>query len=158
MKMKNSQTWLFSFTDLAFLLLISLSLIPSAPDNITIKLAEMDVPVVPEHGLMVPVAKAQEVWELQVFAVSEKHTTPYRLLRASVGKVAGGNDANILTKEELMPALVALKQRNIRPMLLPEKTSLSQDFLYAAGVIAKVWTDGSRTVVQTEIIGGDSAP
>jgi len=158
MKMRNSQTWLFSFTDLAFLLLISLSLIPSAPDNITIKLAEMDVPVVPEHGLMEPVAKVQEVWELQVFAVSDKHPTPYRMLRAGVGKVVSGSDEKILTKEQLLPEVLALKQRNIRPMLLPEKTSLSQDFLYAAGVIAKVWTDGSRTVVETETVAGDSEP
>jgi hypothetical protein len=157
MKMKNSQTWLFSFTDLAFLLLISLSLIPSAPNNITIKLAEMDVPVVPEHGQLDPVATAREVWELQVFAVSEKHPTPYRLLRAGIGKVVSGDDGKILTKEELLPELLALQQRNIRPMLLPEKSSLSQDFLYAAGVIAKVWTD-SRTVVQTETVGGDSVP
>lgn len=158
MKLRNSQTWLFSFTDLAFLLLISLSLIPSAPDNITIKLAEMDVPVVPEHGLMDPVAKVQEVWELQVFAVSEKHPTPYRLLRAKVGKSVSGDDQKVLSKEQLLPELLALKQRNIRPMLLPEKNSLSQDFLYAAGVLAKVWTNGTRTVVQTESAGGDSEP
>jgi hypothetical protein len=158
MKMKNGQTWLFSFTDLAFLLLISLSLIPSAPDNITIKLAEMDVPVVPEHGRMDPLAKVRETWELQVYALSEKHPTPYRLIRVGVGKNVGQDDERILTKEELLPALIDLKKRNIRPMLLPEKKSLSQDFLYAAGVLAKVWTDGTRAVVQTETEGGESAP
>lgn len=158
MKMRNSQTWLFSFTDLAFLLLISLSLIPSAPDNITVKLAEMDVPVVPEHGLMEPVVKVQEIWELQVFAVSDTHPTPYRMLKAGMGKSVAKEDEKILTKEQLMTEVLALKQRNIRPMLLPEKNSLSQDFLYAAGVIAKVWTDGSRTVVETEPVAGDSEP
>lgn len=156
--MRNNQTWLFSFTDLAFLLLISLSLIPSAPDNITIKLAEMDVPVVPEHGRMEALPKVPEVWELQVYALSEKHPTPYRLIRVGMGKTTPGDNEQILTKEELLPALVSLKERNIRPMLLPEKSSLSQDFLYAAGAIAKVWTDGGRTVVQTESSGGDSAP
>lgn len=140
------------------MLLISLSLIPSAPDNITIKLAEMDVPVVPEHGKMAPIAKVQEAWELQVYAVSEKHPTPYRLIKAGVGKTIPDNDAQILTKEDLLPALIALKDRNIRPMLLPEKSSLSQDFLYAAGVIAKIWTDGTRTVVQTETEAGESVP
>jgi hypothetical protein len=158
MKMKNGQTWLFSFTDLAFLLLISLSLIPSAPDNITIKLAEMDVPVVPESGQTAPLQAVREVWELQVFAVSDKHPTPYRLIRAGVGKSVSGEDEKVLSKEDLFPAISALKQRNVRPMLLPEKSSLSQDFLYAAGVMAKVWSDGTRTVVQTETDGGDAAP
>lgn len=158
MKMKNGQTWLFSFTDLAFLLLISLSLIPSAPDNITIKLAEMDVPVVPEHDQMAPIAKVREAWELQVFALSEKHPTPYRLIKAGVGKSGRQSDEQILTKESLLPALVSLKERNIRPMLLPEKNSLSQDFLYAAGTIAKVWSNGTQTVVETETKGGESAP
>lgn len=156
--MRNSQTWLFSFTDLAFLLLISLSLIPSAPDNITIKLAEMDVPVVPEHGRMEALPKVNEVWELQVYALSEKHPTPYRLIKVGVGKSVAGENERVLAKEELLPALIALKERNIRPMLLPEKSSLSQDFLYAAGALAKVWSDGGRTVVQTETPGGDAAP
>jgi hypothetical protein len=158
MKMKNGHTWLFSFTDLAFLLLISLSLIPSAPDNITIKLAEMDVPSVPEHEQIAPLANVRELWELQVYAVSDQRPVPYRLVRAGVGKSASAQDVKVLTREELLPAIEALKQRNLRPILLPEKNSLSQDFLYAAGVIAKVWTNGSRTIVQVDPDEEDALP
>jgi hypothetical protein len=43
-------------------------------------------------------------------------------------------------------------------MLLPEKNSLSPAFLYAAGTIAKVWSNGTQTVVETETKGGESAP
>jgi hypothetical protein len=64
----------------------------------------------------------------------------------------------VLTREELLPAIEALKQRNLRPILLPEKNSLSQDFLYAAGVIAKVWTNGSRTIVQVDPDEEDALP
>jgi hypothetical protein len=158
MKMKSGQTWLFSFTDLAFLLLISLSLIPSAPNNITLHLAEMDVPVVPENGRLAPIARVQEAWELQVFPVSEQHPSPYRLVRIGVGKKSAPGDIRVLAKDELVAELARLRQLQVRPMLLPEKNSLSQDFLYAAGAIAQVWTSGGRTVVQTEKGAGDATP
>jgi hypothetical protein len=62
MKNTNGQTWLFSFTDLAFLLLISLSTIPVA-DSVTIRFAEMDVPVVPESSQLGALGQMTEVWE-----------------------------------------------------------------------------------------------
>jgi hypothetical protein len=148
MKKKFNQTWLFSFTDLAFLLLISLSTLPSA-EKVTIRFAEMNVPVVPDSRQLAPVEHLREVWELQVYPVSRQHPVPYRIVRGGLGSHAGEEAELLLTAEELVPALESLRQKNIQPLLLPEKTSLSQDFLFAAGALARVWSGhDSHAIVQ----------
>lgn len=151
MKNKNGQTWLFSFTDLAFLLLISLSTIPAA-DSVTIRFSEMDVPVVPESQRLDALGPMTEVWELQVHPVSEEHPVPYKIMRSGLGSPADGTETMLLSAEELIPALEKLKARNVQPTLLPEKKSISQDLLYAAGAMAKVWETGySDAVVQPDV-------
>ncbi len=150
MKKQFNQTWLFSFTDLAFLLLISLSVIPSS-DSVTIKFAEMNVPVVPDSSQLSSVKALREVWELQVYPVSAQHPVPYRIVRGGIGSQPAEGKEMLLSPEELVPALESLRQRNIQPMLLPEKTSLSQDFLFAAGALARVWSDqNNQTIVKPQ--------
>lgn len=142
MRRRNRQMWLFSFTDLAFLLLISLSLIPSSPD-VSLRFAEMDLPVVPDSRNLQPLEERQESWELRIFAVGGEHSVPFRLGRVGEG---GGVD---LDEGNLLPALEKLRETRERPVLLPEKTSLSQDLLFAAAAMAKVWSAAeSRSVVR----------
>ncbi|MEZ4485160.1 MAG: hypothetical protein R2864_11430 [Syntrophotaleaceae bacterium] len=151
MKKNNGQTWLFSFTDLAFLLLISLSTIPAA-DSVTIRFSEMDVPVVPESQQLGALGQLSEVWELQVHPVSAEHPVPYKVMRTGLGTPEAGPEAMLLSAEELMPALEKLRARDVKPILLPEKKSISQDLLYAAGAIAKVWgAEYSDAVVQPDV-------
>ncbi len=152
MKIKQSQTWLFAFTDLAFLLLISLSLIPSAPGLIVIRFSEMDIPSVPNNPNMAPVDDFHGTWELQVHRKSETHPTPFRL--AKIGFRANSSSelsVKYIERDELVFELESLKKVTERPILLPGKMSLSQDFLYAAGAIARVWSAiNSQTIVQPE--------
>jgi hypothetical protein len=155
MKKKFNQTWLFSFTDLAFLLLISLSTLPSL-EKVTIRFAEMNVPVVPDSRQLAPVEHLREVWELQVYPVSGKHPVPYRIVRGGLGSQSGEVSELLLAPEELVPALESLRQKNIQPLLLPEKSSLSQDFLFAAGALARVWSgQESQAVVQPQDSQGE---
>jgi hypothetical protein len=150
MKKKKNHTWLFAFTDLSFLLLISLSLIPSAPTDITIRFAEMDVPVVPDSSNLSPVESKGELWELQVYALSEAHPKPYALRRSP----SGDEPSLLLDQDNLIQTLETLRSRDIRPVLIPEKTSLSQDFLFAAAALTKVWSGGgNRTIVQPLPLG-----
>lgn len=143
MKLRKNNTWLFAFSDLAFLLLISLSLIPSAPPDISLRFSEMNLPVVPDSRNLQPVAERQEIWELQILPVTGDRTSPFRLTRA--GEKAG----MALDEITLIPALEKLQEHQIMPVLLPEKTSLSQDFLFAAAALAKVWSaEDSRTIVR----------
>jgi len=148
MKMRRSTAWLFAFSDLAFLLLISLSLIPSAPPDLTLRFAEMNLPVVPDSENMQPVTSPQEVWELQILPVNAERTSPFRLARA------GEKDGMALDERTLIPALERLRELQIMPVLLPEKTSISQDFLFAAAALGKVWSGReSRTIVSPTASG-----
>ncbi len=140
---RRNAAWLFAFSDLAFLLLISLSLIPSAPPDIALRLSEMKLPEVPDSRNLQPVTQRQEVWELQVLQVTGDVTSPFRLKRA------GEKEGMMLDDTNLIPALEKLQQQQIMPVVLPEKTSMSQDFLFAAAALAKVWsTEESRTIVR----------
>jgi hypothetical protein len=142
MKRRNKHTWLFAFTDLSFILLLSLSLIPSAPADVSLHFAEMNLPTVPESANLHPLSEQHQTWELQIFPPSEKRPGPFRLAEAGAGE---GLDLNETT---LIPALEKLREQNIRPELLPEKTSLTQDFLFAAGALASVWSEASGPIVR----------
>lgn len=150
MKMRRSTAWLFAFSDLAFLLLISLSLIPSAPPDLTLRFAEMNLPVVPDSESLQPVTSAQEVWELQILPVSAERPSPFRLARA------GEKEGMTLDETTLVPALERLHELQIMPVLLPEKTSLSQDFLFAAAAMAKVWSGREGRTIVSPQAGGET--
>jgi len=159
MKRKQRQTWLFAFTDLAFLLLISLSLIPSAPDSIVIHFSEMDVPDVPNNSNLSPVPDSTPSWELQVLEKTEKNNNPFRLVKIAVRTKNNADPYEIsIDRDHLIPELMALKENSIRPLLLPEKKSLSNDFLYAAGAIAKVWSVPKSQAVVKPIISEKPLP
>lgn len=150
MKIKQSQTWLFAFTDLAFLLLISLSLIPSAPDLITVRFSEMDIPSVPNNPNMGAIDDTYGSYELHVHQKSDDHPSPFRLAKIGL-RQSGAKELSVkyLDQGNLIPELESLQKISDRPVLLPGKTSLSQDFLFAAGAIARVWTsDKGQTIVK----------
>ena len=150
MKGRKNTAWLFAFSDLAFLLLISLSLIPSAPEDLTLRFVEMNLPVVPDSDQMQPVASAQEVWELQVLPVTAEQPMPFRLTRA------GADEGTALDETSLIPAREELQHRQIMPVLLPEKTSISQDFLFAAAALTKVWSGREGRTIVSPLDAGES--
>jgi hypothetical protein len=152
MRFKKNNAWLFAFTDLAFLLLISLSLIPSAPEDITVHFSVMEVPSVPANPNLSPLRKTKELWELRIYyEKSDTHPTPFNLVRLSTD---GGRSIVLYSKyikrDKLVSELDSLKKRDIRPVLLPSKNSLSHDFLFAAGAIARAWDDSrSESIVKS---------
>ncbi len=154
MKLRSKQVWLFAFTDLSFLLLISLSLIPSAPSGLSLHFAEMNPPLVPDSAELTTVRDHKDGWELQVIAAANGEPSPYRLVRVD-GRSGNELEALSVGRENLLAALEAMKTEDARPLLLPEKDSLSHDFLFAAAALARVWSDGrSPTVVQPILTGG----
>ncbi len=137
MRIKQHYAWLFGFTDLAFLLLISLSLIPNAPEDVPVHFSVMDVPGVPANPNLTPLKRASEMWELHVYGEKpEDHAKPFKLVGTIIDP-SGPKPlyAQYLQRDELLDELQRLRERNIRPILLPTKTSLSHDFLFAAGAI-----------------------
>ena len=151
MKLKQHHTWLFCFTDLAFLLLISLSLIPSAPEEPQIHFSLMEVPGVPANPNLSALPSSEELWELHVYGEnSDIHPKPFKLVWAETGQAGQAPlYAKYLEKNELLGELLLLRDRNIRPILIPSKSSLSHDFLFAAGAIARTWdSTRSETIVK----------
>ena len=151
MRLKQHHAWLFTFTDLAFLLVISLSLIPSAPKDVLLHFSTMDVPSVPVNPNLSPIRNMKEVWELHVHSgTPDTHPAPFKLVRLAI--VQGGSEAlfsKYLQQDELVRELEVLRERDIRPVLLPSKMSLTQDFLFAAGAIAQAWDNArSETIVK----------
>jgi hypothetical protein len=153
MKLRSRQAWLFAFTDLSFLLLISLSLIPSAPSGLSLHFAEMNPPLVLDSEELSSVKDYRDAWELQVIAAG-KENSPYRIVRVD-GRSGDELEALPVEREDLLAALEMMRMEDARPFLLPEKESLSHDFLYAASALARVWSDGrSPTIVRPILTGG----
>lgn len=162
MKGRDTKTWLLSFTDLSFLLLITLSLIPSSPVDVTVHLAEMDLPAVPDSSAIdkvsTPDNRRHEVWELQVRPLDGEGSTPFRLVQAVV-------DENSVVEKyvqdippaELEKTLLSLRRQTHKPVIVAESQSLSGDFLFAQGALAKVWAHGGgKAVVRVlEGVGGE---
>ncbi len=134
MKRREKNTWLFSFTDLSFLLLITLSMIPDNAGDYSLRLAKMSLPAVPESAALHPLDEPPEPWELRILPVSAESPAPFRLVRS------GEQDPLVCNENSLLAALEDLRTRGIQPVLLPDKASLSHDFLFAAGALARVWS------------------
>jgi hypothetical protein len=61
-----------------------------------------------------------------------------------------------IAKEELSAELQLLRERNLRPVLIPSKNSLSHDFLFAAATIARTWDNArSKALVKSLNSNGD---
>ena len=151
MRLKQHHAWLFAFTDLAFLLLISLSLIPTADQDINVHFSLMDLANVPENPNLTPIRQVGEIWELHIFDEnSDEHPTPFRLVNVTMDHGRPTQlYAQYLQQDELLHELELLKERGIQPVLLPSKTSLSHDFLFAAGAVARTWDNArSQTIVK----------
>lgn len=152
MKRRNKHIWLFAFSDLSFLLLISITMIPMAP-GVSLHFAEMELPLVPESGNLSPLVARDDAWELQVLGTTVEAPLPFRLVR--IDQQSGAEmEGFFLDQQSLLTALEQLRHENVRPVLLPEKNSLSHDLLFAGGALARVWTDGPSLTIVRPVGGG----
>jgi hypothetical protein len=142
-------SWLFSFTDIAFLLLLVYTQLArmSSSDN---PVAEMRLPAPvvaknPELSLM----KADKDYRQLLV---EKHSDrPYRLTRIVRGDESSRSEP--MNYEELGVALQSLlKERRggPRPVVVPLPESFSSDLLQATALVGKYWSEPGSAVVHTE--------
>lgn len=142
-------SWLFSFTDVAFLLLLVYTQIArmSSSDN---PVAEMRLPapVVAKSPELTLMRASKEYKQLLVERHSDK---PYRL-----ASIAGGNEVSrseAMNYEELAGALqtmLADRKMPPRPVVVPLPESFSSDLLQAAALVGKFWNEHGSAVVHTE--------
>lgn len=146
----GAPAWLFSFVDLAFLMLIAMTLVAAekagAPD-----IGEMAIPRIGEEASReLAGGMAGEFWQLRVHPPSlyDDGTLepPFELLLSAGG--AGREAGELVDKDALRERLVAIQRRGARkPLLAPHEDSRSQDMLDAAALIEEYWPSPRRALV-----------
>lgn len=147
--MKNQMrrhTWLFSFTDVAFLLLlIYTQLARLSTDAVPVAEMRLPAPTVANNPELVSMNVASDYRQVLV----EKHSDrPYRLTR-----IVGGEEmsrSGPMDEKELRGTLEAFfvaKKGQPRPVIVPLPESFSSDLLQAAALVSKIWTEDANPVV-----------
>ena len=138
----NAPSWLFSFVDLAFLLLIAMTQLaedtPRPPD-----LGELVVPRIDREAAANLPGQAAELWQLRIHPPGDD--SPFELVR-----LAGGEPMESLRAElgEVQTRLASLKHDSGRkPLLAPHQDSRSQDLLDAVSVLETLWPGTRRAAV-----------
>jgi len=142
----GAPAWLFSFVDLAFLMLIAMTQLAPDPGAKIPNLGEMIVPKVGAAASMEMGSEAAEVWQLRVHPPAEETTSPYTLIRVVDG--VAPDDVSRIVSGELRLQLAQLKDASGRkPMLAPHEDSRSQDMLEAAAMLEELWPGRRRATV-----------
>jgi hypothetical protein len=139
---ENAPAWLFSFVDLAFLLLIALTQVGGGPR--AVDLGEIVVPRVNEAGTATLAPGAQQRWQLRVHPPASDQAGPFELLApdGAPGATAG------VAVERLREQLGRLREAGAdKPLLAPHQDSRSQDLLDAVAAIEEHWPDERRAAV-----------
>lgn len=152
----GAPAWLFSFVDLAFLMLIAMTQLAPDPGARIPDLGEMIVPKVGGSASTEMGSTATEVWQLRVHPpappsvgaddVEENVVSPWELVRVQDGRTL--DEGQRLAAEELRDRLATLKvERGLKPMLAPHQDSRSQDMLEAAALLEELWPGRRRAAV-----------
>jgi len=143
----SAPAWLFSFVDLAFLMLIAMTQLAPDPGAKIPNLGEMIVPRVTAAAATELGNAAAESWQLRVHPPEAAATSPYELVRFVEG--VAQDDGTRIMQEDLRVQLLGLKSnRGIKPMLAPHEDSRSQDMLEAAALLEEMWPGRRRAAVR----------
>jgi hypothetical protein len=143
----GAPAWLFSFVDLAFLMLIAMTQLAPDPGAKIPNLGEMIVPKVGATASTEMAGTATEVWQLRVHPPEPEAESPYELVRIFEG-VARQDESERIVADDLRVQLASLKaDRGLKPMLAPHEDSRSQDMLEAAAMLEELWPGRRRAAV-----------
>ena len=146
----HAPVWLFSFVDLAFLLLIAMTQLDEGRE-LAVELGEIVVPRIHASAEAMPSAAAVR-WQLRVYPAKpeEPATTPFELVLPSADE--SEEPARRLGSGALRAELASLKTTGVaRPILAPHADSRSQDLLDAVGILEEVWPDRRRATVAPDL-------
>jgi hypothetical protein len=139
---ETAPAWLFSFVDLAFLLLIALTQVGGGPR--AVDLGEIIVPRVNEEATRSLPSGASERWQLRIHPPATAEAGPFELLAPGSAGTAGAHLSAATLSEQLGRLHEA---RAEKPLLAPHQDSRSQDLLDAIALIEERWPDGRRAAV-----------
>lgn len=137
----STPAWLFSFVDLAFLLLIAMTQLGS--NDVLPELGEVRVPKLHSESQAGLPEQADERWQLRVHPRSDDGEAPFELFASAAPQ------ADRLDREGLRERLAALKdQASARPLLAPHRESRSEDLLEAANALEDLWPGRRRATFE----------
>jgi hypothetical protein len=144
----HAPVWLFSFVDLAFLLLIAMTQLDEGRE-LAVELGEIVVPRIHASAEGMPAAAAAG-WQLRVHPAGENVASPFALVLPTVEESGGPNER--LDAATLREQLVSLRVAGVvRPLLAPHADSRSQDLLDAVAILEEVWPDRRRATVTRDL-------
>jgi hypothetical protein len=143
---RSAPIWLFSFVDLAFLLLIAFTQIGPRDVADALDLATLEIPRIQGPGNAADLPADGAVWQLRVHPVA----TPIdeSIDHAPFVLVEPGTDPDVAERRgaaALGEALAVLDQRGeAKPILAPHRDARAEDLLVAVSLLDESW-GGTRT-------------
>jgi hypothetical protein len=148
MKSKNEQIWLFFFADLAFLLMIAFTQ-TSTIGKKPVSIGEMTIPMVVDSPSISSITPREESYQIRVYRPSDTDMPPYQIVTITGDNPAESQLSSRMHTKELKENLSRLKlQGKQRPILVPDKLSLSKDMLMAMSIMEKVWSESNKVIVK----------
>ena len=149
MRQIRRHTWLFSFTDVAFLLLLVYTQLARMSSN-EAPVAEMRLPapVVVRNPELAPMKAVRDYQQVLVGKHSE---SPYILVH-----IVAGNETSrsvSMSYYQLGVALQALlsERKGVpRPVVVPLPESFSSDLLQSTALVGKLWSEAGSAVVHMQ--------
>ena len=139
----HAHAWLFSFVDLAFLLLMVMSQL--ADPNAGPPLGEIVVPALEAPDARPLRVAARPAWQLRVHPVADG-LPPYELARPE------GDDGPRIDRDALRAELAKLHGDGVgKPLLAPHADSRSEDMLDALTALEAEWSGGRRAAVTPRV-------
>lgn len=138
----SAPAWLFSFVDLAFLLLIAMTQMSA---DAMPELGEIVVPQIHATSAGDLPTAATDRWQLRVYPPDEGRAA----FELSRGKPQDGVEAERIDGAAMRERLAAISAEGAsRPILAPHEDSLSRHMLDAVGMLEEFWPQRRRATVQ----------
>lgn len=151
MRLEDSKIWLFSFADLAFLLLIAFTQASTIGKN-PVNIGEMTIPKVVDASSISKLQQPRLSYQIRVLKPTIPETAPFQLVTVVDGNIQ--TDEKTLNAQTLKNRLTLMKQEGKnRPILVPDQFSLSKDTLMAMALIEKVYDDKKQRVTVQKVTG-----
>ncbi len=149
---RSAPIWLFSFVDLAFLLLIAFTQLGRDQDPSRIDVAELEIPRIHGPGRHVDGSQPRSRWQLRVLPpdAAARDRTDRRAAFELVEPSAHSTTPSVAIDAADLDARLRLlrDRRTEKPILAPHRDARSEDLLVAVSLVEGVWQRGRNVAVR----------
>jgi hypothetical protein len=140
----SAPAWLFSFVDLAFLLLLAMTQLGER--ELPPELGEIAVPQLHAEASEALPPGAAARWQVRVHP-PEDGLSPFELIKADAAGDPSAEPVR-LSQADLRARLEAIEDsRAPKPILAPHRDSRSEDLLEAVGLLEEFWPDRREVTI-----------